>query len=64
MLAGWGAFNVVEGVIDHLLLGIHHVRDDLGGPIGWDLAFVAFGTVLVIAGLSLARSARPPELAQ
>ncbi len=64
MLAGWGAFNVVEGVIDHLLLGIHHVRDDLGGPIGWDLAFVAFGAVLVIAGLSLARTARPPVLAQ
>jgi hypothetical protein len=29
LLAGWGAFNVVEGVIDHQMLGIHHVRDDL-----------------------------------
>jgi uncharacterized membrane protein len=27
MLLGWGVFNLVEGVIDHQLLGIHHVRD-------------------------------------
>lgn len=27
--------KVVEGVIDHQLLGLHHVRDDLGAPLGW-----------------------------
>ena len=26
LLAGWGVFNVVEGVIDHELLGLHHVE--------------------------------------
>jgi uncharacterized membrane protein len=57
-LAGWGAFNLVEGLIDHHLLGIHHVRDDLGAPLGWDLAFLAFGAALVLVGLALARSAR------
>lgn len=56
-LAGWGVFNLVEGLIDHQLLGIHHVRDDLGGPIGWDLGFLAFGALLVIGGLALTRSA-------
>jgi uncharacterized membrane protein len=56
LLAGWGAFNLVEGLIDHELLGIHHVRDDLGGPLGWDLAFLAFGAALVLVGLALARS--------
>jgi uncharacterized membrane protein len=56
LLAGWGVFNVVEGVIDHQLLGLHHVRDDLGAPIGWDLGFLAFGVLLVLAGLALARS--------
>jgi len=55
LLAGWGAFNVVEGVVDHLLLGLHHVRDDLGGPVGWDLAFVAIGLLQVLAGALLAR---------
>jgi uncharacterized membrane protein len=29
MLAGWGIFNVVEGVIDHLILGVHHVNEAL-----------------------------------
>jgi uncharacterized membrane protein len=56
MLAGWGVFNVVEGLIDHQLLGIHHVRDDLGAPLGWDLAFLALGGLLIVAGLALTRS--------
>jgi len=55
LLLGWGAFNVVEGVIDHQLLGLHHVRDDLGGPIGWDLAFLAFGALLIAIGWLLQR---------
>jgi uncharacterized membrane protein len=57
LLVGWGAFNLVEGMIDHEILGIHHVRDDLGGPIGWDLGFLAFGGALVVVGQLLARSA-------
>jgi uncharacterized membrane protein len=56
LLAGWGVFNVVEGLIDHELLGIHHVRDDLGGPIGWDLGFLAFGVLLAVGGWLLAKS--------
>ena len=55
LLAGWGIFNLVEGLIDHQLLGVHHVRDDLGGPLGWDLGFLGLGAVLVAAGFSLAR---------
>ena len=58
LLAGWGVFNVVEGLIDHQLLGIHHVRDDLGGPLGWDLAFLGLGAVLIAVGAGLSRSAR------
>jgi uncharacterized membrane protein len=27
LLLGWGIFNLVEGLIDHHLLAIHHVRD-------------------------------------
>jgi uncharacterized membrane protein len=30
MLAGWGIFNLVEGVIDHHLLALHHVIERLG----------------------------------
>src|SRR5829696_3273161 len=56
LLAGWGVFNVVEGLIDHQVLGIHHVRDDLGGPVGWDLAFLGLGLGLVVIGGMLART--------
>jgi uncharacterized membrane protein len=55
LLAGWGVFNLVEGVVDHQLLGIHHVRDDLGAPLSWDLGFLAFGVVLLVTGLALGR---------
>ena len=61
ILAGWGAFNLVEGVIDHQLLGIHHVRDDLGGPLGWDLGFLALGALLLAAGAGLARQEQQPS---
>jgi uncharacterized membrane protein len=27
LILGWGIFNLVEGVVDHELLHIHHVRD-------------------------------------
>ena len=57
VLAGWGIFNLVEGLVDHQLLGIHHVRDDLGGPLAWDLGFLAFGAVLLVAGWLLQRRA-------
>jgi uncharacterized membrane protein len=60
LLIGWGGFNLVEGLVDHQLLGIHHVRDDLGAPLGWDLGFLAFGALLVLGGLALARGARRP----
>ena len=55
VLAGWGIFNVVEGLIDHQLLGVHHVRDDLGGPPSWDLGLLAFGVLLVAGGWLLHR---------
>jgi uncharacterized membrane protein len=53
LLAGWGLFNRAEGVVDHHLLRVHHVRDDLGGPLSWDLAFLAISLVLLLAGLWL-----------
>lgn len=55
MLAGWGLFNVVEGVIDHQILGVHHVRDDLGGPLSWDIGFLVLGGLLVAGGWVLQR---------
>lgn len=58
ILAGWGGFNLAEGLVNHQLLGIHHVRDDLGGPLAWDLGFLMIGALQVAAGLGLYRLAR------
>ncbi|HWL37484.1 MAG TPA: DUF2243 domain-containing protein [Frankiaceae bacterium] len=55
LLAGWGAFNLVEGVVDHHLLTIHHVRDDVANPLPWDLGFLALSAVLLGVGWALAR---------
>lgn len=59
LLVGWGLFNLVEGVVDHHLLSVHHVRDDVSDPLPWDVGFLAFGALLVVAGLALRRSDRP-----
>jgi hypothetical protein len=29
------------------------VRDDLGAPLGWDLAFLGLGLVLIVAGATV-----------
>ncbi len=58
LLVGWGLFNLVEGVVDHMLLGVHHVRDDLGGPMSWDIGFLVLGALLVAGGAALHRSTR------
>jgi uncharacterized membrane protein len=58
LLAGWGTFNLVEGVVDHHILRVHHVRDDVASPLPWDLGFLTFGAVLLASGHVLIRSAR------
>ena len=42
MIFGWGLFNLVEGVIDHHILHIHHVTET-DNHLLWDLAFLASG---------------------
>lgn len=59
LLAGWGVFNVVEGIVDHHILSVHHVRDDVADPLWWDLGFLALGLLLIVAGAALVRSATP-----
>jgi uncharacterized membrane protein len=55
VLAGWGAFNLVEGLVDHHLLGLHHVKQG-DGQLALDVAFLALGVLLVGAGGALFRT--------
>jgi uncharacterized membrane protein len=50
MVLGWGVFNLVEGIIDHHILHIHHVVEAQGVSV-WDYVFLASGIVMIIAGL-------------
>jgi uncharacterized membrane protein len=59
-LAGWGAFNLVEGLVDHQLLGIHHVNETAPPeqwPL-WDLGFLVWGAAMLVAGWWLLRRGR------
>lgn len=49
-LMGWGLFNLIEGVIDHQFLGIHHVYEYAENKLPFDLAFLAAGLILLLAG--------------
>ena len=58
MLMGFGIFNVVEGVIDHHLLGLHHVNETVPRDqwIYWDVGFLVWGGAMIAGGLALYRS--------
>jgi uncharacterized membrane protein len=55
LLAGWGLFNVFEGLIDHQWLELHHVHPGEGQAF-WDYAFLAVGVAMAIGGFLLART--------
>ena len=51
LITGWGLFNLLEGLINHQLLGIHHVNPAGPGPtLLWDLAFLAWGAAFLLGG--------------
>lgn len=58
LLIGAGSFNLVEGIIDHHILGLHHVKS---GPnqLAWDLGFLLIGAILAFVGWLLWRSSNP-----
>ena len=56
MLAGWGWFNLVEGLIDHHILNLHHVIQALGQSI-YDWLFLTSGVILIVLGHAIGRKA-------
>lgn len=57
LILGWGLFNFIEGVIDHLILGIHHVHPG-EAQLAWDIGFLAFGLAQLVAGGLLIHAGR------
>jgi uncharacterized membrane protein len=60
LLIGWGLFNLVEGIVDHQLLAIHHVRHD-NHHLAWDIAFLIWGAIMLIGGWLLVRQGSRDE---
>lgn len=55
LLMGWGLFNLVEGVIDHHLLQLHHVYEPMGLSV-WDYLFLLWGAAMLVGGAMLAQA--------
>ena len=52
---GGGAFNLVEGIVDHHILQVHRVKPLADNPLMYDLAFLAIGALLVVIGFMIKR---------
>lgn len=57
LLMGWGIFNIVEGVIDHHILKVHVVREDVSNPDLWNWGFLVLSVVLLGIGYAVYKGA-------
>jgi uncharacterized membrane protein len=57
VLLGFGLFNTAEGIINHQLLGLHHVNETVAREnwVYWDISFTFSGLVMLAAGWLLLR---------
>ncbi|KDE58208.1 membrane protein [Halostagnicola sp. A56] len=56
VILGWGLFNVIEGLVNHHLLGIHHVWPaGPGSVLLWDLGFLLWGGLFIVVGYAVVR---------
>jgi uncharacterized membrane protein len=60
LILGWGLFNLIEGIIDHQILNLHHVKDlPIHIPIlDWLFLLIA-GLGFIAVGLVLSRPEAP-----
>ena len=58
MLLGFGIFNTVEGIVDHHLLGIHHVNETVPRDqwLLWDIGFTLWGMAMIVGGWLIMRA--------
>ncbi len=60
VLVGWGSFNLIEGVVNHAVLGIHRVNElaDPSHRVLWDIAFLLWGACMIAGGWALLARSR------
>ena len=58
ILLGMGGFNLYDGTIQHKLLQLHPVREEVDNLLPYDLAFNGVAVVLLVGGWLLWRGAR------
>ena len=58
-LLGFGAFHIVDEVVFHALLDLHHIRM-VENYLAYDLGFAAIGVALIAIGGGLMRSSPNP----
>jgi uncharacterized membrane protein len=51
LLAGWGIFNIIEGLIDHQLMGLHNVREVAASPVWWNYGFLFVSVAMLLGGI-------------
>jgi uncharacterized membrane protein len=57
---GFGIFNLVDGIIDHQILGIHHVNERVPPNqwIYWDVGFLIWEALMLAGGLLFLQAGR------
>jgi uncharacterized membrane protein len=60
-LIGFGGFNTIEGIINHLVLEMHHVID-VANPLAFDLTFLVVGGLAFLAAGGLLLRSRKARL--
>ena len=58
ILIGFGLFNMAEGIVNHQILGIHHVNETVPREqwIAWDTGFLLWGAAMLLGGWAWLRS--------
>jgi uncharacterized membrane protein len=59
LLVGFGLFTLVEGIVDHHVLELHHVNETVPPNmwIYWDVGFLLWGAAMLVLGLAILKTA-------
>ncbi|NKE48028.1 DUF2243 domain-containing protein [Roseomonas frigidaquae] len=54
-LIGFGAWHLLDAVLNHWILGLHRIREGSPNLLAWDLVFFGLGLVSVALGIWVSR---------